>query len=175
MKVLVISDTHKDLTSARLAIRHTMKESLDMVIHCGDHIDDAEKLEQEFPDLKFYYVPGNCDGWFFTENEKIKVINIEDKKVLITHGDRYDIKLNYNKLFEEIKDRNADIGLCGHSHIVHMESEKDSGIMVVNPGSISLPRDSVYPSYVVLDIRKGQPIGVKMMLIVDQNPVQNPS
>ena len=39
MTILVISDTHKDLKHARLAIKHTMETGLEMVIHCGDHID----------------------------------------------------------------------------------------------------------------------------------------
>ncbi len=174
MKVLVISDTHKDLTSAGLAIRQMIKQGLDIVIHCGDHIDDAIKLEKQYPQLKFFYVPGNCDGWFFRHDEKIKVINIEDKKVLITHGDRHNIKLNYNELFEEVKRKNADIGLCGHSHIAHVETQKDTGIIIVNPGSISLPRDSKYPSYAVLDIEKGKEIKVKIMLIIDKEAAENP-
>lgn len=173
MKILVISDTHKNLIGAGLAIRHVMKQGLDIVIHCGDHIDDAIKLEGQYPQLKFYYVPGNCDGWFFKENEKIKVVEIEDKKILITHGDRHNIKNNYKELFCELKNKNADIALCGHSHIAHFETEKDTGLMVVNPGSISLPRDSVYPSYAILDIEKGKEIGVKLMLIIDKQSREN--
>lgn len=175
MKVLVISDTHKNLTSAGQAIRHTIKKGLDIVIHCGDHIDDAIKLEKQYPKLRFFYVPGNCDGWFFNDDEKIKVVDIEDKKILITHGDRHNIKINYNKLFEEIKGRNADIGVCGHSHIAHVETQENTGLMIVNPGSISLPRDSEYPSYAVLDIQKGKSIDVKMMLIIDKEPTQTAS
>ncbi len=173
MKVLVISDTHENLVSARLAIRHVMKQGLDIVIHCGDHIDDAIKLEEQYPELKFYYVPGNCDGWFFKDNERTKVIEIEDKKILITHGDRHNIKNNYKELFREIKNKNADIGLCGHSHVAHFETEKHTGLMVANPGSISLPRDSAYPSYAILDIEKGKKIGVKMMLIIERESREN--
>lgn len=174
MRVLVISDSHKDLTSARLAICHTMEDGLDIVIHCGDHIEDAQQLEREFPDLTFYYVPGNCDGWFFKEDEKIKTISIEDQKVLITHGDRQNINLNYNTLIEAVKNENAQIGLCGHSHIAHIERQKESGITVVNPGSISLPRDSRYPSYAVLEIKKAKQLGVKIMLIVDGKSTEIP-
>ncbi|HHX61177.1 MAG TPA: metallophosphoesterase [Epulopiscium sp.] len=172
MKVLVMSDTHKDLTHGGLAIRHMIKQGIDIVIHCGDHIDDAKKLEKQYPQLKFFYVPGNCDGWFFQEDEKIKVVNIEDKKVLITHGDHHNIKLNYNRLFEEVNRREADIGLCGHSHLAHIETQEKSGKMIVNPGSISLPRDSKDPSYAVLDIQKGKPIRVKMMRIIDKESTQ---
>lgn len=172
MKVLVMSDSHKDLSSARLAIRHMMKKSLDIVIHCGDHIDDAKKLEKQFPSLKFYYVPGNCDGWFFKENEKTKVIQIKDKKVLITHGDQHYININYNQLFKDMKLKKADIGLCGHSHIARVERQNCSGLMVVNPGSISLPRDSRYPSYAVLDIEEGKPIEIKNIRIKGRKPVE---
>ncbi len=175
MKVLVISDTHQELSGAGLAIRQMIKEGLDIVIHCGDHIGDAIKLEKQYPALKFYYVPGNCDGWFFSEEERIKVVEIEDKKVLITHGDRHNIKINYKDLFEEIKIKNADIGLCGHSHIAHLERQRSTGLMIVNPGSISLPRDTRHPSYAVLDIQKGKPVGVKMMLIIDKESRENPS
>lgn len=175
MKVLVISDTHKDLTGAGLAIRQMLKKGLDIVIHCGDHIDDAKKLEKQYDQLTFFYVPGNCDGWFFSDEEKIKIVDVEDKRILITHGDQHNIKLNYKELFEEIKRKNADIGLCGHSHIAHVEEQKKTGLMIVNPGSISLPRDSAYPSYAVLDIQKGKEINVKMMLIVDKESIENPT
>lgn len=175
MKVLVISDTHKDLTAARIAISHMLKKSLDIVIHCGDHMNDAEKLEKEYPQLQFYYVPGNCDGWFFKEDERIKVIEIEDKKVLITHGDQHNIRNNYKELFSEIKRKNADIGLCGHSHIAHIERQKGSGPIVVNPGSISLPRDTPYPSYAILTIEKNRQIEAKAMLIIDKKSMENPN
>ena len=174
MKILVISDTHKELISAGMAIGHMMKKGLDIVIHCGDHIEDAKKLEKQYPKLRFFYVPGNCDGWFFNDDEKIKVVEIEDKKVLITHGDHHNIKNNYKELFEEVKRNNADIGVCGHSHVAHKEVRKNTGLMVVNPGSISLPRDSSYPSYAVLDIQKGKPTEVEMMLIIDKKSKQNP-
>lgn len=166
MKVLVISDTHKQLSNAGLAIRHMLKEGLNMVIHCGDHIEDAKKLEKQYPQLRFFCVPGNCDGWFFSEEERIKVIQIEDKQVLITHGDHHNIKINYKDFFNEIKKQKADIGLCGHSHIAHFETQKDTGLIALNPGSISLPRDDRYPSYAVLDIQKGKQTGVKLMRIV---------
>lgn len=174
MIVLVISDTHKDLTDARLAIRHTMEKSLDIVIHCGDHMDDGKELEKEFPNLKFYYVPGNCDGWFFNHSEKIKIINIEDKKILFTHGDHHNIKFSYDELFRETKQRGAVIGLCGHSHVAHIERQSKTGITVVNPGSIALPRDSQYPSYAVLEIAKDRPVGIKMMIIRGQESIENP-
>ncbi len=173
MKVLVISDSHKELVGAGMAIRHTIKKGLGAVIHCGDHIEDAKKLEEQYPQLRFFYVPGNCDGWFFSEEERIKVIEIEDKKVLITHGDHHNIKNNYKELFDEVKTHNADIGVCGHSHIAHVERQKGTGLMVVNPGSISLPRDSNDPSYAILDIQKGQPTRVKMMLIKGTEFIEN--
>lgn len=173
MKVLVISDTHKNLLYARLAIKHLIKEdSLKMVIHCGDHIEDAQELEKEFPQLIFHYVVGNCDGWYFKESDRIKLVQVQDKKLLITHGDCHNIKINYKNLFKEMKNKNADIGLCGHTHMLHVEQEKESGRIAINPGSISFPRDSVYPSYAVLDIEKDRPIQIKTMVMVDNKPTQ---
>lgn len=168
MKILVISDTHGDLTNAKLAINHTLKIGLNIVIHCGDHIKDAEELEQEYPDLDFYYVPGNCDGWFFRATDKTKIITIEDKKILFTHGDHHNIKYDYDKLFIDIQAQGANMGFCGHSHIAYIE--KRSGITMVNPGSITLPRDINYPSYAVLDLVRGKPIKINMLMIKDGIP-----
>lgn len=174
MKVLVISDSHKDLFYAGLAIRHTMKEGLDIVIHCGDHIEDARRLERQFPKLKFYYVAGNCDGWFLKEKERTKVVEIEDKKILITHGDCHNIKFNYQELFKDMKNKKAHIGVCGHTHMAHKEIEKTRGLLAINPGSISLPRDSAYPSYAVLNIKKDQETQVKHMIIIEKTPREIP-
>ena len=174
MIILVISDTHKDLKNARLAIQHQIKIALDVVIHCGDHIEDAQRLEKAFPGITFYYVPGNCDGWFFKESEKIKIIQIYDKKILFTHGDGHHIKYNYDKLFEDAKEKGATLALCGHSHIAHVEKQDKTGITIVNPGSITLPRDSNYPSYGVLEIVQGQEIGIEMMIIKEGKPIKNP-
>ena len=173
MIILVISDTHQDLKNARLAIKHQIETSLDMVIHCGDHIEDAQRLETEFPEIEFNYVPGNCDGWFFEENEKTKIVKVCDKKILFTHGDAHNIKLNYNILLKDVAQKDAVLGLCGHSHIAHVERQVETGVIVVNPGSISLPRDSQYPSYAVLEVVEGQGIGIKMMIIKDGKSIEN--
>jgi len=173
MTILVISDTHKDLKNARLAIQHTMKTGLDIVIHCGDHIEDAKRLEKTFPQVTFYYVPGNCDGWFFKESDKTKVLKIKDKKILFTHGDSYHINYNYDQLFEVIERKDAVLGLCGHTHIAHLERQNKTGIIVVNPGSITLPRDSGYPSYAVLKVVENQEIEVQMMIIKDGKSMHN--
>lgn len=174
MIILVISDTHKDLKNARLVIQHQMKNSLDMVIHCGDHIEDAKKLEKSFPKITFHYVPGNCDGWFFKESERTKVVQVHDKKILFTHGDTHNIKNSYNILFQDVKEKGGDIGLCGHSHIAHLERREGTEITVINPGSITLPRDSRYPSYAILEVEEGQETGIEMMIIKDGKSIKNP-
>ena len=35
----------------------------DAVVHLGDHFDDGETLQEEFPHLIFCQVPGNCDKY----------------------------------------------------------------------------------------------------------------
>ena len=174
MKILVISDTHRDLKNTGLAIKHTMETSLDMVIHCGDHIEDAKRLERIFPEITFHYVPGNCDGWFFKESEKTKILEVEDKKILFTHGDRHHIKYNYDQLFKAAEKEAAILALCGHSHMAHMERQNKTGIIAINPGSITLPRDSIYPSYTVLEVVKNQEIQIEMMIMKDGKSLKNP-
>ena len=58
MKLLVLSDSHRETEHMLLAIR---KERPDAVVHLGDHAADADAIAQECPYLPLYRVRGNCD------------------------------------------------------------------------------------------------------------------
>ena len=60
MKILVLSDSHSALRFMRQCVE---KLKPDTVIHLGDHYDDAEALEEEYPALRHIRVPGNCDRY----------------------------------------------------------------------------------------------------------------
>ena len=67
-----------------------------------------------------------------------QLIELENKKILMTHGHEYGVKSSLLNLNYRAKELGADIALYGHSHIAAIE--KHDGIWFVNPGSVSLPR-----------------------------------
>ena len=74
----------------------------------------------------FSYLPAEEEFW------------IGKKKVFITHGHSYYVSMETEQIREEGAARNADIIMFGHTHRPYFE-ERD-GITVLNPGSLSFPR-----------------------------------
>ena len=77
MKLLILSDSHRNLYYARKVIER-IKDRVGMVIHLGDHDEDAMLLSNEFSEIDFHYIKGNCDYNSFTESEKIITIMGKD-------------------------------------------------------------------------------------------------
>lgn len=176
MKVLVISDSHGNINHAVLVINKIKSLGLGAVLHLGDHAEDAARLKVLYPDLRVESVYGNCDGMCYRE-EGTKVVFIEEVPLFMTHGHRHKVKWgDYEELFIDAAAHEVKAALCGHSHIAYLG--KKEGIILLNPGSISLPRDSSYPSYGILTIEKGSIKEVAVMQIVDRevicrHPVNN--
>lgn len=133
MLIAVVSDTHRMTKYINLAKR--LIKDADILIHLGDNIDDAELLENTFKG-KVYAVAGNCD--YSTKYPKESVIEVNGKKIFFTHGDLYGVKSSMNNIYYRGRELNADIVLFGHTHQQLVEKEDD--MIIMNPGSISLPK-----------------------------------
>lgn len=133
MLIAVVSDTHRMTKYINLAKR--LIKDADILIHLGDNIDDAELLENTFKG-KVYAVAGNCD--YSTKYPKESVIEVNGKKIFFTHGDLYGVKSSMNNIYYRGRELNADIVLFGHTHQQLIEKEDD--MILMNPGSISLPK-----------------------------------
>jgi len=133
MLIAVVSDTHrviKYIDSAKELIKDA-----DILIHLGDNIDDVELLERSFKG-KVYAVAGNCD--YSTKYPKETIIEVNGRKIFFTHGDLYGVKSSLNNIYYRGKELDVDIVLFGHTH--EQIIEEAGGIILMNPGSISLPR-----------------------------------
>ena len=129
MKILVFSDTHGDFYSLKKAVER--KPGADVIIHCGDGGNEAEELKLMYPDKAVFAVRGNCD---FSCNLPVEQeITLEGKKIFITHGHRYYVKMGYQNLYYAACEKHADIVCFGHTHIP-AEEYKD-GCYLINPGS----------------------------------------
>ncbi|MGE4215339.1 MAG: metallophosphoesterase [Anaerotignaceae bacterium] len=146
MRALVISDTHRYLDNAEKVMERY--SDINTVIHLGDVVEDAEKLKKKYRDREFYYVAGNND--FCNNIPYEKMITISGKKILLTHGHRQ--RVNYNMLTISLWgiEQGADAVLFGHIHQPVLD--ESMGIILFNPGSISLPRSTQYPTYGVLEV-----------------------
>lgn len=146
MRVLIVSDTHRrnDNYLDLLDRLHP----IDMVIHCGD-AEGSEYAITEAANCPVMMVRGNND--FFAEVPRELEFNIDKYKVWVTHGHNYRVNMGTEALKQEARSRGVDIVLYGHTHKPRVEKEDD--LIVVNPGSISYPRqDGRKPSYAIMEL-----------------------
>ena len=151
MRILVISDTHGDTNKAEEAIRSN--KEINLIIHLGDYFRDAQKLSNLFPNIPIEYIYGNSD-FMIDDVPAEKMLDVCGKKIFITHGHRYSVKWDYDKLFKKAEELHADILLFGHTHIPDIV--KRNQYYVMNPGSTSDPRDDSDESYAIIEIDNGK-------------------
>ena len=147
MRIAVISDTHGD-TSWMNRLK-PMFDSVDCVIHLGDVVSDARKIEENVK-CPVYYVAGNCDMLSSAPQELNKYIG--GKKIFAVHGNGYSLDYGLYSLSAEAREKEADICLYGHTHVPDITT--GYGIWFVNPGSISRPRGIAGKTYAVIEIKK---------------------
>ena len=142
-----MSDSHNVILNSQ--IEDIKKEGVfDLLIHCGDKYNDAEKFAEKLHIEKVLNVPGNCDMSIIGK-ESIIIQEIEGKKFIITHGHTHNVKLN--KLKDYAKKNKADIVLYGHTH--KAQNEFIDNILYFNPGSTIFPKDG-RASFGVIEITK---------------------
>ncbi len=137
MKILIMSDSHGNITNLNHVMGFAQKIKAGLIIHCGDwnNLESANKVTSF--GIPLYAVLGNADiDSTLEQNLKLNskkfgteylLENIEGKNIGITHRPR-DVK----KFFENI---DTDIVFCGHRH-----SKDDTilnGIRIVRPGAIT--------------------------------------
>lgn len=150
MNILVFSDTHGDINRA-LDIFERMDRAagIDVIVHCGDHIHDAKRmqifLEQKGISARLVAVPGNCDG---CRERKYQILETPAGKILITHGHMENVKYGVDNLLYLAQSEDCVCVCYGHMHVA--ANELVSGIRLVNPGSLTHPRDGSNGTYAFL-------------------------
>lgn len=129
MKVLVISDSHGDYYNINKILLSQPKA--EVVFFLGDGLNDIEKIKLNYPEKMFITVRGNCD--WGTNSQIEEFITIEGKKIMATHGHKYNVKLTYSNIIYKAKSTNCDILLFGHTHC--SMTDYDNGLYIMNPGS----------------------------------------
>jgi len=134
MRIFVVSDTHGS-TMEVINKMQTM-EKPDLIIHLGDYVEDGVKIEEEL-EIETIIVKGNGD-YFHPEFKEDEILTIEGRRIFLTHGHKYNVSYGEDNLLYRGEELNADIILFGHTHVPLLFKESD--IIVMNPGSPSMPR-----------------------------------
>ena len=153
MKYMIISDIHGDLQCLQKAMERFEEEKADVLLALGDLLYHGPRndLPMEYDTKavtrllnsvkdKLLCVKGNCDSEVdqmvleFPVLAEYAVLPVGSRLCYLTHGHSYGPE-NPPPMAK------GDLLLCGHIHVPVCD-ERD-GYVYLNPGSVSLPKDSV--------------------------------
>lgn len=160
MKILVISDTHGRTSHVESLIEYLKNHGLTDIIHCGDCIEDAKYIEKVYPEFTMHKVPGNCDMAGFGVGHTILEV-IGGVPIMITHGHKQNAKYNYEELWIDAEAHEARLAVFGHTHIACKERRED--ITLLNPGSMTMPKDGQLPSFAIIEIKNAKIVDIGLM------------
>ena len=142
MKIYVLSDTHNSVLFAPFL---ELIGDADHIIHLGDGSRDVSDLIS-IASCPVTWVKGNCD----ISGPRELTADIGGKRFFITHGNEYGVKSSVFTLAQRALGLGADVALYGHTHIPRVEHL--SGVTVLNPGSLTRPRDNYKQTYLIIKI-----------------------
>ena len=161
MKLMIASDIHGSYFYCKKMLEAFETEKADRLLLLGDILYHGPRndLPEEYapkkviPALneikeKLLCVRGNCD----TEVDQMvldfpiladyAIIYVENRMIYATHGHHINPNNTGNL-------KAGDILLSGHTHIPMCEER--NGIICINPGSVSIPKENSKHSYMIID------------------------
>lgn len=161
MKYMFASDIHGSAWYCRKMLKAYEEERADRLVILGDLLyhgprNDLPKeyapkaVIQMLNDKKdeLYVVRGNCDAEVdqmvlqFPIMADYCIIMDGERTIYASHGHIY----NQNNLPPM---KNGDIFIHGHTHVLTAEKREDYTLL--NPGSVSLPKEGNIPTYAVME------------------------
>ena len=162
MKYLIVSDIHGSRYYAEKLDNIINEEKPDKIILLGDlyYHGPRNPLPKEYEPKRvaeilnsykeeILAVRGNCDAEVdqtiseFKIEEKL-VLEMNDKKIFFTHGHKYNM--------DNLPNERIDMLVYGHFHTGFIKEKE--GIIFVNAGSITLPKNNTKNSYLIIDEEK---------------------
>ncbi len=141
-----MSDTHGREENVEKALA---REGMpDHVLHLGDSEDSGAHLRSLLT-CPLEIVAGNCD--FFSDLPKTIVTQVGGVRILMAHGHCHFVTLGLHDLAEDARANGCSVAMFGHTH--RPVIKEVDGITIVNPGSLSFPRQNGRcPSYAVMEL-----------------------
>lgn len=150
LRILLMSDSHGRNENVELAIAQVREEigEFQMLIHLGD-VGDAREIES-LAGVPCYIVRGNTD--YDAKLLNANVIEAGGHRIFATHGHLYQVDMRLDLLRFAALENDCDIAMYGHTHVPYLEEDPDD-ITILNPGSISKPRQADHRyTYMVIEI-----------------------
>lgn len=146
MRILIVSDTHGSLRNFDTVIER--EKEIDMLLHLGDVEGDDDYMEAVM-NCPVHIVGGNND--YFSRLPGEIELRIGKYKVFMTHGHGYYVSMDTKRLKQAARARGADIAMYGHTH--RPDIDLVDGVKVINPGSLSYPRQSGrQATYIIMEV-----------------------
>jgi len=165
-KALILSDTHGSATAWNMV--KNMNIEYDAIYHVGDVLYHGPRnplpkgynpalLAKLLKSEPISYVRGNCDADVDLvvlesgEMPRISICTFGKHKAVFVHGD--ELRNDKDRIGLLLK-HCADILIYGHSHVPRLESV--SGKIILNPGSLSLPKNSSEATFATLQFESNK-------------------
>ena len=146
MQILVVSDSHGNNYDIKALIERMGK--IDMLIHLGDVGRQSEYI-QNLVSCPVYMIAGNND--FGRDLPNSIEFMIGTYKIFITHGHRFHVSFGVDKLRRYAIEKGYDVVMYGHTHMPFLEI--GNAVTILNPGSISYPRqNNRQKSYMLMEL-----------------------
>lgn len=179
MKLMFISDIHGISTNLSKIKEIFQKNHCDKLVVLGDlyyigprnqmiegyNIKEVEEFLESLQD-KLVCMRGNCDSDVdimvsnFPIIENLSLIMMENRDIYITHGHIYN-ETNWQK--------ENSILVYGHFHTPFIKRVEIN--YYINPGSISLPRKTYPPTYLILTEEKATIYDIDENIIMEEDLV----
>lgn len=155
MKLLMISDIHGISKNVKTLEEKVRLKDFDYMVILGDLFSSAYSKEEderviiEFLNKykgKLIVVKGNCDR----PSNILKIpVNVEDVQYLKV--DQYDFYFTHGNIYNYDRNDTFSNGILvyGHEHVPYIK--KDSDMIYLNTGSLSLPRDDYGKTFAIYE------------------------
>lgn len=137
MKIGVVSDTHGNLRTTRLAVERLAAHDVEAVLHCGDIV--SSEVIPYFAEWPTHFVFGNCDhnaaelratiqdaGQFC--HEQFGELELGGRRIGLLHGH------DSARFRECVESDEYDLVCYGHTHVA--DSRQSGRTLVLNPGAL---------------------------------------
>lgn len=147
MRVGVLGDIHGNLDGLKQALR--AMGPVDRLLFTGDGYRDLSKVKDSFM-YPIVGVSGNCD--LYSEYPVDQFIELEQYRVMLTHGHRYGVKMGLTTIGLAGRERGVDLVVFGHTHLPLITEWE--GLKLFNPGTLCRERSFRGVTYGLIEINR---------------------
>ncbi len=156
MRILIVSDTHG---------RHDILEKViaengpfDKMFHLGD-VENGENEIRQMANCPVEMVRGNND--YFSNLPRELEFMLGKYRIVMSHGHNYRVSVGLSEITREAQVRGIDYMMFGHLHRPIIE--KRGSVTLINPGSISYPRqEGRRPTYIIMTIDEKEQVYLEL-------------